>query len=154
MQPTQCSETSAFNTHTPGKYTEDILYLQQHGKSLKTRSSKLSAFYNYKGNARNKYRKHFVRSEVFNIRWKFFLTERGCGFEKVLVHWKCVDWRLELDTRDNSHLQNVQIWRTLDTSLCVYSQPFKNQPRRPFKTSNFAVKLVGKIVLYVRTVNL
>jgi hypothetical protein len=25
MEPIQCSETSAFNTQTPGKYTEDIL---------------------------------------------------------------------------------------------------------------------------------
>jgi hypothetical protein len=37
MEPTQCSETSAFNTQTPGKYPEDNLSLQQHGKSLKTR---------------------------------------------------------------------------------------------------------------------
>jgi hypothetical protein len=27
MEPTQCSETSAFNTQTPGKYPEDILSL-------------------------------------------------------------------------------------------------------------------------------
>jgi hypothetical protein len=37
MEPTQCSETSAFNTQTPGKYPEDNLSLQQHGESLKTR---------------------------------------------------------------------------------------------------------------------
>jgi hypothetical protein len=37
MEPTQCSEMSAFNTHTPGKYPEDNLSLQQHGESLKTR---------------------------------------------------------------------------------------------------------------------
>jgi hypothetical protein len=36
MEPTQCSETSAFNTLTPGKYPEDNLSLQQHGESLKT----------------------------------------------------------------------------------------------------------------------
>jgi hypothetical protein len=36
MEPTQRSETSAFNTQTPGKYPEDNLSLQQHGKSLKT----------------------------------------------------------------------------------------------------------------------
>jgi hypothetical protein len=40
MEPTQCSETSAFNTQTPGKYPEDNLSLQQHGKSLKTRSAR------------------------------------------------------------------------------------------------------------------
>jgi hypothetical protein len=38
MEPTQCSETSAFNTQTPGKYPEDNLSLQQHGKSLKTKA--------------------------------------------------------------------------------------------------------------------
>jgi hypothetical protein len=38
MEPTQCSETSAFNTQTPGKYPEDFLSLQLHGKSLKTRT--------------------------------------------------------------------------------------------------------------------
>jgi len=38
MEPTQCSETSAFNTQTPGKYPEDNLSLLQHGESLKTRS--------------------------------------------------------------------------------------------------------------------
>jgi hypothetical protein len=37
MEPTQCSETLAFNTQTSGKYPEDILSLQQHGGSLKTR---------------------------------------------------------------------------------------------------------------------
>jgi hypothetical protein len=37
MELTQCSETSAFNTQTPGKYPEDNLSLQQHGESLKTR---------------------------------------------------------------------------------------------------------------------
>jgi hypothetical protein len=37
MEPTQCSETSAFNTQTPGKYPEDNLLLQQHGESLKNR---------------------------------------------------------------------------------------------------------------------
>jgi hypothetical protein len=36
MELTQCSETSAFNTQTPGKYPEDNLSLQQHGESLKT----------------------------------------------------------------------------------------------------------------------
>jgi hypothetical protein len=38
MEPTQCSETSAFNTQTPGKYPEDNLSLQ-HGESLKTRKN-------------------------------------------------------------------------------------------------------------------
>jgi hypothetical protein len=36
MEPTQSSETSAFNTQTPGKYPEDNLSLLQHGESLKT----------------------------------------------------------------------------------------------------------------------
>jgi hypothetical protein len=36
MEPTQCTETSVFNTQTPGKYPEDNLSLQQHGESLKT----------------------------------------------------------------------------------------------------------------------
>jgi hypothetical protein len=38
MEQTQCSETSAFNTQTPGKYPEDNLSLKQHGESLKTRT--------------------------------------------------------------------------------------------------------------------
>jgi hypothetical protein len=37
MELTQSSETSAFNTQTPGKYPEDNLSLLQHGESLKTR---------------------------------------------------------------------------------------------------------------------
>src|SRR5215475_12284162 len=37
MEPTQSSETSAFNTQTPGKYPKDNLSLLQHGESLKTR---------------------------------------------------------------------------------------------------------------------
>jgi hypothetical protein len=37
MEPTQSSETSAFNTRTPGKYPEDNLSLLQHGESLKSR---------------------------------------------------------------------------------------------------------------------
>jgi len=36
MEPTQCSETSAFNAQTAGKYPEDNLSLLQHGESLKT----------------------------------------------------------------------------------------------------------------------
>jgi hypothetical protein len=40
MEPTQCSETPAFNTQTPGKYPEDNLSLQQHGESLKTRNKR------------------------------------------------------------------------------------------------------------------
>jgi hypothetical protein len=43
MEPTQFSETLAFNTQTPGKYPEDNLLLQQHGESLKTRTLKLIA---------------------------------------------------------------------------------------------------------------
>jgi len=39
MEPTQCSETSPFNTQTPGKYPEDSLSLLQHGESLKTRAN-------------------------------------------------------------------------------------------------------------------
>jgi hypothetical protein len=39
MKPTQCSETSAFNTQTPGKYPEDNSLLLQHGESLKSRSN-------------------------------------------------------------------------------------------------------------------
>jgi hypothetical protein len=38
MELTQSSETSVFNTQTPGKYPEDNLSLLQHGKSLKTRN--------------------------------------------------------------------------------------------------------------------
>jgi hypothetical protein len=41
MEPTQCSETSAFNTQTPGKYPEDNSKLLQHGESLKSRKSKM-----------------------------------------------------------------------------------------------------------------
>src|SRR5215469_2863366 len=37
MEPTECSETSAFNNQTPGKYPEDNLPLLQHGESLKTK---------------------------------------------------------------------------------------------------------------------
>jgi hypothetical protein len=42
MEPTQCSETSAFNTQTLGKYPEDNPSLQQHGESLKTRIKRKS----------------------------------------------------------------------------------------------------------------
>jgi hypothetical protein len=37
MEPTECSETSAFNIQTPGKYPEDNIPYLQHGKSLKTK---------------------------------------------------------------------------------------------------------------------
>ena len=39
MEPTQSSETSAYNVRTPGKYPEDNFSLLQHGESLKTRVS-------------------------------------------------------------------------------------------------------------------
>jgi hypothetical protein len=35
MEPTECSETSAFNIQTPGKYPEENLPYLQHGESLK-----------------------------------------------------------------------------------------------------------------------
>jgi hypothetical protein len=39
MEPTQCSETPAFNTQTPDKYPEDNSSLQQ-GESLKSRKDR------------------------------------------------------------------------------------------------------------------
>jgi hypothetical protein len=36
MEPTECSETSAFNIQTPGKYPEENRPYLQHGESLKT----------------------------------------------------------------------------------------------------------------------
>jgi hypothetical protein len=36
MEPTECSETSAFNIQTPGKYPEENIPYLQHGESLKT----------------------------------------------------------------------------------------------------------------------
>jgi hypothetical protein len=38
MEPTQISETSAFNIQTQGKYPEENLPYLQHGESLKTTS--------------------------------------------------------------------------------------------------------------------
>jgi hypothetical protein len=35
MEPTECSETSAFNIQTPGKYPEENLPYLQHGECLK-----------------------------------------------------------------------------------------------------------------------
>ena len=43
MEPTQCSETSAFNTQTPGKHPEDNVSLLQLNESLKTKFSSVSA---------------------------------------------------------------------------------------------------------------
>jgi hypothetical protein len=42
MEPIECSETSAFNIQTPGKYPEENLPYLQHGESLKTMIRKLS----------------------------------------------------------------------------------------------------------------
>jgi hypothetical protein len=39
MEPTLSSETSVFNTQTPGKYPRDNLSLLQHGKGLKTKKN-------------------------------------------------------------------------------------------------------------------
>ena len=39
MEPTQSSETSAYNVRTPGKHPEDNFSLLQHGESLKTRNT-------------------------------------------------------------------------------------------------------------------
>jgi hypothetical protein len=36
MEPTEGSETSAFNIQTPGKYQEENIPYLQHGESLKT----------------------------------------------------------------------------------------------------------------------
>jgi hypothetical protein len=49
MEPTQCSETSDFNTQTPGKYPEDNSSLLQHGESLKSRRNNLSQAFQYDG---------------------------------------------------------------------------------------------------------
>jgi hypothetical protein len=42
MEPTECSETSAFNIQTPGKYPEESTSYLQHGKSLKTMTKHFS----------------------------------------------------------------------------------------------------------------
>jgi hypothetical protein len=36
METTECSETSAFNNQTPGKYPEENIPYLQHGENLKT----------------------------------------------------------------------------------------------------------------------
>jgi hypothetical protein len=36
MEPTQSSETSAYNIQTPGKFPEDDTLQSQHGESLRT----------------------------------------------------------------------------------------------------------------------
>jgi hypothetical protein len=36
MEPTECSETPAFNFQMPGKYPEENIPYLQHGESLKT----------------------------------------------------------------------------------------------------------------------
>jgi hypothetical protein len=41
MEPTECSETSAFNIQTPGKYPEESTSYLQHGESLKTTKKKV-----------------------------------------------------------------------------------------------------------------
>jgi hypothetical protein len=46
MESTQISETSAFNTQTPGKYPEDNLSLLQHGENLKVEDGTDTEFRN------------------------------------------------------------------------------------------------------------
>jgi hypothetical protein len=109
---------------------------------------------NFKRQCQEEINKTLCSLWIFQYRRKVYLTERGCRFEKVRINWKSVVWWLELDTRDVSHLQSVQNWWTLHTSLCVRSHPFKSQTRRSFKTCNFAVNLIEEVAVYVRTVNL
>jgi hypothetical protein len=47
MELTQCSETSAFYTQTPGKYLEDNSSLLQHGESLKSRMLTITDIINF-----------------------------------------------------------------------------------------------------------
>jgi hypothetical protein len=63
MELTQCSETSAFNTQTPGKYPEDNLSLQQHGESLKTRTTYILTCLLYYITGENT--RHLTRSKTF-----------------------------------------------------------------------------------------
>jgi len=37
MEQIKCSETSAFNNQTPGKYPKDYTQFSKHGESLKSR---------------------------------------------------------------------------------------------------------------------
>jgi hypothetical protein len=40
MEQTECSETSAFKTQTPGNYPKEIIQHSKHGESLNSRSVK------------------------------------------------------------------------------------------------------------------
>jgi len=37
---TECSETSAYKIHTPGKYPEESIQHSEHGKRLKSRNKR------------------------------------------------------------------------------------------------------------------
>jgi len=41
MEQIKCSETSAFNNQTPGKYPKDYTQYSKHGESLKSRMSRI-----------------------------------------------------------------------------------------------------------------
>jgi hypothetical protein len=37
MEPTECSETSAYKIQTPGNYLKEVIKHSEHGESLKSR---------------------------------------------------------------------------------------------------------------------
>jgi len=50
MEQTECSETSAYNNQTPGKYPKEYIQDSKHGESLKSRiDMNLRSYYLYTG---------------------------------------------------------------------------------------------------------
>jgi hypothetical protein len=41
MEPTESSETSAFSTETPGRYSKENALQMKHGENLKSRDKKI-----------------------------------------------------------------------------------------------------------------
>jgi len=108
MEPTQCSETSAFNAQTAGKYPEDNLSLLQHGESLKTSfEDVLVAMFKttYDSESHDKLsRYHFQLQRIVLSNHIFLQNEK---------------WLLDSGSLKNSFSQNIckEFWRNISLFL-------------------------------------
>jgi hypothetical protein len=65
MEQTQSSETSAFNTQTPGKYPEDNISLLQHGESLKTKTEAYFRFIGVPNTRKPSINENYIKFSCF-----------------------------------------------------------------------------------------
>jgi hypothetical protein len=104
MKPIECSETSAFNIQTPGKYPEDNVPYLQHGESLKTTKLKFIDVIHS-----TCFRHHYAHHQEYS---------KGRQTAYGVLHWSC---RVDLRRWSGSHVHLMAVVIRLVTTARLYA---------------------------------